>query len=75
MKIINGKALLLRLRNPKQVVAAIPKSKEVEDSQVLVRWGVEEVLSLKKLNIKAPSPIEGKYSWTVLDYEQASVLL
>jgi SNF2 family DNA or RNA helicase len=64
MKIINGKALLLRLRNPKQVVAAIPKSKEVEDSQVLVRWGVEEVLSLKKLNIKAPSPIEGKYSWT-----------
>ena len=40
MKIINGKALLLRLRNPKQVVAVIPKSKEVEDSQVLVRWGV-----------------------------------
>ena len=43
MEIIeNGKALLLKLKNPQQVTAAIPKSKELPDNKVLVKWGVDE---------------------------------
>jgi len=39
MKIIDGRALLLKLRSPKQVTAIIPKSKEVSPNEVLVNWG------------------------------------
>lgn len=63
MQIINGKALLLKLRNPKQVTAIIPKSKAISDHEVLVNWGVEEALTLKALNIKVPAPITGRYAW------------
>ena len=42
----------------------IPKSKELEDNKVLVNWGIEETHVLRNLNIKAPSPIEGTYTWT-----------
>ena len=63
MKIIDGKALLLKLRSPKQVTAAIPKSREVGTNEVLVRWGVDEVFTLRSMNIKVPSPIEGRYDW------------
>ena len=42
MKIIDGKALLMRLRNPKKVTEIIPKSKEIKDNNVLVHWGVGE---------------------------------
>jgi SNF2 family DNA or RNA helicase len=63
MQIINGKALLLKLRNPKQVTAIIPKSKEVSANEVLVSWGVQEALTLKALNIAVPAPIEGRYDW------------
>ena len=38
MQIIDGKALLLKLRNPKRVTEVIPKSKTVEDHEVLVKW-------------------------------------
>jgi SNF2 family DNA or RNA helicase len=31
---------------------------------VLVHWGVKEAQTLRALNIKVPSPIEGRYSWT-----------
>ena len=64
MQIIDNKALLLRLRNPSQVTTVIPKSKELGDNKVLVNWGIEEAHVLRNLNIKAPSPIEGKYEWT-----------
>jgi SNF2 family DNA or RNA helicase len=65
MQIISGgKALLLKLRNPKQVTTIIPKSKEIDANQVVVNWGVEEAQALKKINIKVPSPIEGRYAWT-----------
>ena len=64
MEIINNKALLLKLRNPKQVTTVIPSSKPVDQNQVLVKWGIDEVHTLRSLNIKAPSPIEGRYSWT-----------
>jgi len=64
LDIINNKAVLLRLREPNKVTNVIPKSRELADNKVLVNWGLEEALSLKKLNIKVPSPIEGRYEWT-----------
>jgi SNF2 family DNA or RNA helicase len=64
MQIIDNKALLLKLRNPKQVSTIIPKSKVVGEHEVVVNWGVHEAQTLRGLNIKVPSPIEGRYSWT-----------
>ena len=64
MQIVDNKALLMRLRNPKQVTEIVPKSKELPNNQVVVNWGMDEVHYLRNLNIKAPSPIEGKYEWT-----------
>jgi len=64
LDIINNKAVLLKLREPNKVTSAIPKSRELADNKVLVNWGLEEALSLKKLNIKIPSHIEGRYKWT-----------
>lgn len=64
MQIIDGKALLLKLRNPKRVTEVIPKSKVVRDNEVLVNWGIDEVHSLRNLNVNAPSPIQNRYEWT-----------
>ena len=64
MDIINNKAVLLKLHEPSKVTNVIPKSRELTGNKVLVNWGLEEALSLKKLNIKIPSPIEGRYKWT-----------
>lgn len=64
MQIIDNKALLLKLRNPKQVTTIIPKSKAVGEHEVIVNWGVQEAHTLRGMNIKVPSPIEGRYSWT-----------
>ncbi len=64
MQIIDNKALLLRLRNPKQVTTIIPKSKAVNEHEVVVHWGVNEAHTLRGLNINVPSPIEHRYSWT-----------
>ena len=63
MKIVDNRALLLKLRNPKRVTTVIPKSKQLPDNRVLVNWGVEESHVLKNLNINVPSPIEGLYDW------------
>lgn len=63
MKIINGKALLLRLRNPNRVTETIPKSKATGPHEVAVKWGVDEVQTLRSLGVKAPSPISGRYDW------------
>ena len=64
MKVIDNKALLLRLREPAKVTDVIPKSKELSGNRVVVNWGVDEAHVLKNLDIHAPSPIEGKYKWT-----------
>ena len=40
MKIIRDKALLLKVRNPKQITTVIPKSKELSMNEVLVNWGI-----------------------------------
>ena len=65
MEIIeNGRALLLRLRNPQQVTNAIPKSRALPDNKVVVNWGVDVAQTLKNMNIKAPSPIEKQFQWS-----------
>ena len=64
MQIIDNKALLLKLRNPKQVTTVIPNSKLLNEHEVLVKWGLPETQALRGMNIKVPSPIEGRYSWT-----------
>jgi superfamily II DNA or RNA helicase len=64
LKIVDNKALLLRLRHPQKVTTVIPKSKELADNNVLVHWGLDEVQVLRNLNIKAPSPIKERYEWT-----------
>ena len=64
MQIIDNKALLVKLRDPSKVVANIPKSNTLGDNQEVVNWGLDEAQSLRQLDIKAPSPIEGQYKWT-----------
>jgi SNF2 family DNA or RNA helicase len=63
MQVVNNKALLLNLKNPKKVTNVLTNSKEINDNQVLVKWGVEETLTLKSINIDVPSPISVKYGW------------
>ena len=64
MQILKNKALLLRLKNPNKVTTVVEKSRELSNNQVVVNWGVDEAHTLKKLNIKVPSPIEGQYQWS-----------
>ena len=64
MQIIQDRALLFRTRAAEQITALIPKSKVLEDDQILVNWGFEEVQLLRNLGIKdVPSPILGRYKW------------
>lgn len=64
MKIIENKALLLRVREPRRITEIIPKSKILDDGSVLVKWGLEEAQVLKNLRIKnVPSPISAQYKW------------
>ena len=63
MQVVNNKALLLNLRHPNKVTSVVPNSKAVGANEVLVKWGVEETLTLKSLNIDVPSPIKGQYQW------------
>ena len=64
MEIIDNKALLLTLRNPQRVTTVIPKSRELNNNQVVVKWGLDEAQVLRNLKIKGvPSPILGQYNW------------
>lgn len=69
MRIIDNKAVLLKLKNPGRVTTIIPKSKvlgEVEPGkhEVLVHWGQEETQVLWNLGFKkVPPPIKGRYDW------------
>ena len=64
LEIVDNKALLLSLRDPKRVTEVIPKSREVGDGKVLVSWGLEEAQVLKNLKIRnVPSPILAHYDW------------
>jgi SNF2 family DNA or RNA helicase len=65
MEVVDNRGLLLRVRNPEKITAAIPKSKNVGNNQVLVRWGIDESRVLRNLNVRnVPSPILGQYDWT-----------
>ena len=63
MKILRDKAILLKVRNPKQITAVIPKSKELPMNKVVINWGLDEAHALQGLNINIPSPITKRYSW------------
>jgi SNF2 family DNA or RNA helicase len=63
MEIIDNRALLMKVRNPKAVTTVIPKSKQTGPDEVLVHWGVDEVHALRDLQIKAPAPISARYDW------------
>ena len=63
MEIIKNAAVLLNLRHPQRVTTVIPKSKQLDDNKVVVKWDIDEAHVLKNLNIRVPSPIEGQYHW------------
>ena len=64
MQIIENKALLLRVREPQRITTVIPRSKQVGENEVLVKWGLEEAQVLRNLRLKnVPSPIETQYDW------------
>jgi len=64
MEIIENKALLLRVREPDRITTVIPKSKQLPNNQVVVKWGLDEAQVLRNLRIKnVPSPILGQYDW------------
>ena len=64
MKVVDNKALELKVRNPTQITTAIPNSRYLGDGKVLVKWGLEEARVLKNLGLKnVPSPILGRYAW------------
>lgn len=68
MKIIDNRALLLKVRDADRITKIIPKSQvmKVHDDhyEVLVNWDMHEVQVLKNLNIKnIPSPILKQYHW------------
>ena len=49
MKLIDGKALLLKLRDPKRVTDMIPNCKEVNKQEILVNLGIDEAHTLRSL--------------------------
>jgi len=64
MEIIDNRGLLLNVRNPEKITAAIPTSKQLDQHKVLVKWGIDEARVLRNLNIKnVPSPIHAQYDW------------
>jgi SNF2 family DNA or RNA helicase len=63
MDIVDNKALVLRLKNPAHVLAAVPDAVAVDEHTVAVKWGVRQSQALRSLNLKAPSPIERRYAW------------
>ena len=68
MKIVDNKALLLRVRDAERIINAIPKSRvlseHVDHYEVLVHWGLEEARALKNLGLQnIPSPILEQYQW------------
>ena len=61
---LENKALLLKVREPSRITAVIPKSKQISEHEVLVKWGLEEAQVLKNMRMKnVPSPIEAHYDW------------
>jgi SNF2 family DNA or RNA helicase len=56
--------LLFSTPKASQITALIPKSKLLDDGQLLVNWDFDEVQLLRNLGIpEVPSPILGRYKW------------
>lgn len=64
MQIIDNKALLLRVKQPEQVLAVASRGAKVSDHEVVVRWDIPTAERLVKMGINVPSPIEAKYAWS-----------
>lgn len=63
MKIIDDKALVLRLKNPAPVMAAAPDARSVDANTVAVKWDIPNAHALRDLGFEPPSPIERRYGW------------
>lgn len=69
MEIYKDKALIVNTKRPQLILDKIPKSKiyKTHDNgvtQVIVNWGLDEVLALSSLKVKnPPSPIRVEYTW------------
>lgn len=63
MQIIDNKALLLKVQDPKTVISSIRKSAVTPDG-VLVHWGLKEAEALADLKLDVPSPMLRDYNWT-----------
>jgi SNF2 family DNA or RNA helicase len=64
MQIIDNKALLIRVREPGRITSVIKTAKQLNATDVLVKWGVEEAQILNNLRLKdVPSPIMKDYDW------------
>lgn len=81
MQIIDNKALLIKVREPERITNALRTAKKINDTQVLVKWGLEEAQVLNNLRLKGvPSPIMKDYVWPGLQkpfkhqYETAAFL-
>lgn len=69
MQIYKNKALIVNTKRPELILDKISKSKLVKlhdngVSEIIVNWGLDEVLELSKLKIKnLVSPISKEYTW------------
>lgn len=69
MQIYKDKAIIVNTKRPELILDIIPKSKLIKQhdngvSEVIVNWGLDEVLELSKLRLKnLASPIKKEYSW------------
>jgi len=69
MEIYKDKALIVNTKRPQLILDKIPKSRIIRThengvAQVIVNWGIDEVLALSALRVKnPPSPISIEYDW------------
>jgi SNF2 family DNA or RNA helicase len=69
MEIYKDKALIVNTRRPELLMEKIPKCKIVKEfdngiTQVIINWGIDEVVALSDLRVKnPPSPIAKEYNW------------
>jgi hypothetical protein len=54
MEVIENRGLLLKVRNPNQITAAIPNSKNLGNNNVLVRWGIDGAAGLSLTLTRKP---------------------
>ena len=69
MQVLADHTLVIKTRHPARIIETIPKSKIVNNYgdgryEVAVRWGLNEAMTLSKLNVKnVPSTIKRDYKW------------